>query len=545
MIDRSKPLVLVADDQVPTTVMLERVFDYEGFDVKSVHDGIAALETARELLPDLILLDIQMPGLNGFEVLEKLREIPETERIPTILITAMGETSDIVYGMNLGADDYVRKPFHPRELLARARSKMRARKLEDSLQQRTEELEAMLRVSDELNQHLEASELLELIVQLVLDMVPGQGAIVYQLDEDNQLIDWHAQGLDDGDHQSAIDKFIAANKVISWPDDVQLLPGFDYGVAIPLQYSGSGNTQGILIVVSEQPLSEGHVNLIMGIGHQANLALHNAELYKIQANSAQILAEKVEERTRELQSAHRMLVRSEKLASVGRLAASIAHEINNPLTPIKVNLDDMLEDVQAENPIDARDITHTLESVERITRVVSKLLEFTGKGQTTQHDARALDVNNIITNVHELVKKSFQHNGQTIDLDLQPLPQILGDKDGLEQVFMNLVLNASQAMPAGGKVTIQTYSHDDRVVIRVKDNGSGIPEDLRETIFEPFITTKDDGNGLGLFVSYGIIEGHDGYIEVESEVGKGTIFTVSLPQTDAVKSPSNKIREGA
>ncbi|PJF37688.1 MAG: hypothetical protein CUN55_20805, partial [Phototrophicales bacterium] len=113
--------------------------------------------------------DVMMPGIDGLEVLSRLRESPVTAGLPTILITAKNEPSDIAHGLQLGADDYIPKPFHPNELLARAESKIQARKLEMTLQRRTQELEALLRVSEELNQHLEVDELLELLLYLVLD----------------------------------------------------------------------------------------------------------------------------------------------------------------------------------------------------------------------------------------------------------------------------------------------------------------------------------------------------------------------------------------
>src|SRR5690606_36145395 len=139
--------------------------------VKSVYDGINAIQAAQTLIPDLILLDVNMPGMNGFDVLKQLRESPSTASIPTILITAMGELSGVVQGLTLGADDYLRKPFNSQELLARAKSKMKARKLEESLQHRTRELEALLRVNEELSQHLEVDDLLDFILYLVMDMI--------------------------------------------------------------------------------------------------------------------------------------------------------------------------------------------------------------------------------------------------------------------------------------------------------------------------------------------------------------------------------------
>lgn len=544
------PLVLVADDQPSATLMLQRVFEYEGYQVTSVHDGLSAYDSANTLLPDLILLDVNMPGMSGFEVLRKLRENPATASIPTILITALGEWPDIVQGLTLGADDYVRKPFHPRELLARAESKMRARKLEESLQRRTQDLSALLRASEALNQHLEIDELLDLIVFLLIDLLPGDVAVVYRLNDEGGILASRSavrahhennppeniwEQLNALDQQQIVAQLLAAYQAVLWPDAERPaldLPG--YGIATMLRYTATEAVQGILMVAGQQPYDAYHLQLLEGIATQANLALRNAELYEIQANYALHLKDMVEERTKELQSTQHMLIRSEKLASVGRLAASIAHEINNPLMPIKLNLDGMLEDVNAGVGVDETAIEKTLESVERIRRVVDKLLEFTGKSPTKQQERRQLDVNRILQNVVDLVRKTFEQEGKTVQLDLTDLPLVYGDKDGLEQVFINLALNACEAMSKGGKLHITSALRDNQLVITFADTGSGIPQDIIERIFEPFVSTKEDGSGLGLFVSYGIIQNHKGLIEVSSTVDQGTTFTIILPLADLI-----------
>jgi signal transduction histidine kinase/DNA-binding response OmpR family regulator len=542
----SAPLVLVADDTVPTTTMLQRVFEYEGYQVHCVHDGITALEAAREKLPDLILLDINMPGMNGFEVLKRLREDTSTATIPTILITALGDLSDIVHGLQLGADDYVRKPFHWRELLARAQSKMRARKLEEALQRRTEELETLLRVSDELNQHLEIDEILDLVLQLTLDLVGGGGAIIYQLDEQNKIRETRYQKIDASeinklDQERLVDIAVERNQPFMWTEENKVTPEYACGIVMPLQQDEQNRLQSVLILLNQQAWETNHLQLVTGIARQASMALRNAELYSIKASYALHLEDMVDERTHELRSAQQMLIRSEKLASIGRLAASIAHEINNPLLPIQINLDDMLEDLEAKKPINPEEIRRTQESVERIRRIVNRLLEFTGNSHIpVMGNSKPIDLNNLIQNVVELVRKSFEQQGQKIIVELTPIPPILGDKDGLEQVFMNLALNASEAMAQGGILTIRTEVKGESVVVMVSDNGSGIPEEIIETMFEPFISTKEDGNGLGLFVSYGIIQNHNGTIEVTSKVNTGTTFTIRLPMSAEIAAQWEK-----
>jgi signal transduction histidine kinase/DNA-binding response OmpR family regulator len=540
--EREKPLVLVADDTQATTAMLQRLFEYEGYRVHCSYNGPDALEAAQQMHPDLMLLDINMPGMNGFEVLQRLRDHPGTSGIPTILITALGDQSAIVQGLQLGADDYVRKPFHYRELLARAESKIRARRLEDALQRRTEELEMLLKVSDELNQHLQVDEILELVTDLTKELIHSDAAILYQVNSQHDIVSRRMKSsdaaivrtLENLSHDKVISTTLQHNSPFAWSDvDQPLLEGFANGLVVPMQYDENNQLQSVLVLISEREYDSKDLELLSGIARQAGMALKNAELYRIKTNYAEHLEEMVEARTHELRSAQHMLIRSEKLASIGRLAASVAHEINNPLLPIQINLDVMLEDIQDQRQIDPEEITRTQESVERIRRIVNRLLEFTGNSLNAM-TIKPLDINKLIGNVSELVAKSLEQKGHKIELKLVPVPPVPGDKDGLEQVFMNLLLNASEAMGRDGLVQISSEVDGDWLQIKVVDNGSGISPDIVEKIFEPFVSTKEDGSGLGLFVSYGIIQNHNGTIEL-STGKKGTTFTISLPLTQEVR----------
>jgi signal transduction histidine kinase/CheY-like chemotaxis protein len=524
------PLVLVADDQMPTAIMLERVFEYEGYQVQSVYDGIAAIDTARRLYPDLILLDINMPGLNGFEVLRQLRESQDTASIPTIIITAMTDLSDIVHGLNLGADDYLRKPFHPQELLARAESKMKARQLEEDLQRRSKELEALLRASEELNQHIEVHELLDFILYLVDDLLPGKVTALYYLDDNMTIVDSRTNNTVPGlilDGPAIVQAVYAHESATVWPDDEPIVPEFPAGMGVILQHMSK--RMGVLLVLNDEIYDDNHLRLFHGISRQASLALNNAQLYVIQANYALHLEDMVAERTAELESAQEMLVRSEKLASVGRLAASIAHEINNPLLPIQINLENMLEDVKNGHSIEGEDIERTLESVDRIKYIVDRLLGFTRNRQSGSDSFEWVNLNKIIDDVTTLNRKFFSKEGINIVTDLSPIPDVMGNPYQLEHVFMNLTLNAKDAMEKGGTLRINSQVNNGKIQIDFEDDGCGIPEKLVNQIFEPFVSTKENGTGLGLFISYTIIEKHKATISVQSETGQGTRFVLVFP----------------
>ncbi len=524
------PLVLVADDEINTTIMLQHIFERDGYQVERVNDGFSAVETAKNILPDLILLDIRMPRIDGFEVLRLLREDEQTANIPTIVITANATSpADVERGLNLGADDYLEKPFAPQELLARARSKIRARQLEDALHRRTQQLEALLHVSEQLNQHLELRELLKLIVDLMLELLPGDAAAIHLLDEQSQIAEQvrHTRGDSPAPvlNQHFVERCLSAGSAVLWEDDSLGIKHYSSGMTVILEHGEQ--RLGLLALLSQnQSYDDNHLRLFTGIGRQAALALRNAQLYQIQANYALHLEDMVAARTQELQSAQQLLIRSEKLASIGHLAASIAHEINNPLMPIGLLLERLVDELKDSGvQIDFQDIEMIQEHVDRIRRIVRNLLDF------ARQDAnlRPLDVTHTLEGIVKLNYKFFEHERVEIKTDFGATPRVFGSKDQLEAVFMNLALNAQAAMEGGGKLTIKTSTIGDDAVIEFIDTGHGIPAADLDKIFDPFFSTKATGTGLGLFVCYSVVEGHHGTIEVQSELGKGTHFIVHLP----------------
>ncbi len=527
--NNAPPLVLVADDELSAATMLRHIFEREGYTVKIAQDGQSALSAAREYQPDLILLDIQMPKMNGFEVLEALRKQESTAGIPTIVVSARAKApADIAKGLNIGADDYISKPFAPQELLARARSKMRARQLEETLQLRTQELEALLKVSDQLDRHLEINDLLNVILEMVLELLNADAVFVCRYDDDMSISDIRAVDRNNIDPDVLINAIL--DKIDTKIDHVIPLNlaeyGFDYALSAPLQHGA--NLLGILVIASHKaPKKTNQRMLFTGISQQAALALHNAELYEIQANYALHLEEIVEQRTEELKATQQMLLRSEKLASIGHLAASIAHEINNPLQPIKLNLDHIVEDLHTGHTIDPEIIEITQDSVERISRIVRQLLEFAKP--SSEGESVPVDVVSVVKSVIRLNERAFHQSDISIETHIEDTPTISGNRDQLEQVFMNLMINAKAAMEEGGKFIIRVWKESGKVRLQFEDTGIGISEDMLNKIFDPFVSTKPTGTGLGLFVTFGIIEKHHGEIDVRSKEGVGTVFTITLP----------------
>ena len=292
----------------------------------------------------------------------------------------------------------------------------------------------------------------------------------------------------------------------------------------------------------------------------------------------QTLEEKVERRTAqinrqvaELQAANdkiadtqAKLIQSEKLASVGQLAAGVAHEINNPIGFVRSNLTTLTEYVETYQTLlkayqsltslaeDERsghikeirkiedrediefineDITELLkDSVDgtaRVRDIVQGLRDFSHTGGQSR---TRCDLNRCIESTLKIVKNGLQ-NKCTIETSLQPVPQVMANTGEINQILMNLMVNAGQAVGDNGLITVTTALHNNSVQIDIQDNGSGIDPSHLDKLFDPFFTTKPvgEGTGLGLAISYGIIQDHDGEIEVNSELGVGTTFTIRLP----------------
>jgi len=238
------------------------------------------------------------------------------------------------------------------------------------------------------------------------------------------------------------------------------------------------------------------------------------------------------EASRERESVQRtQLAHTEKMAAVGTLAAGVAHEVNNPLSGVLAcveNLHAHHEDAEMRR----RYLDLIRDGMKRIERTVTNLLNFSRRREIRPEPT---SINHNLQHVVELVGYQLRKAGVEVHLDLaRPEPLVMADHFQMEQLFLNLVLNALQAMPEGGKLTLRTRVRGAEVVVAVEDSGCGIPEEVRERIFDPFFTTRDvgEGTGLGLAVSDSIVAAHGGRIEVESRVGRGSLFRVVLPSTE-------------
>jgi two-component system NtrC family sensor kinase len=269
-------------------------------------------------------------------------------------------------------------------------------------------------------------------------------------------------------------------------------------------------------------------------GILASVISNVGQYQKLQATVDQLRAtrQELQERIAAQHTAESRLIQAAKLAAVGEMAAGIAHELNNPLTTVSGFTELTLEELPPDSPQHA-DLELVLREAHRARDVVRRLLDFARQSESVRVRS---DMNELVTDVLALVNHLFHTSGVQIITDLPDgLPWVSVDRNQVKQVVLNLVHNALHAMPDGGELNIST-SHRYRdahqwLKVAVTDTGTGISPENLGRIFEPFFTTraKDGGTGLGLSVSYGIVTEHGGFIEAESQVGKGSVFNVWLP----------------
>jgi two-component system NtrC family sensor kinase len=248
------------------------------------------------------------------------------------------------------------------------------------------------------------------------------------------------------------------------------------------------------------------------------------------------LERQVEERTAALERAQAQLIQTEKLSSLGKLSASIAHEINNPLAGILTTAKLLLRTLEGQQDKQTSFLVRHLKLVhretERCTAIVRNLLGFARERPLTLSD---VDVNTALDEALFLATNQIALQGITLERDKTVVPPVRGDFGQIRQVFANLIINSCDAMPGGGTLRVRTAATSDNtsVEIVIADTGTGIPPDVLSKVLDPFFTTKEKGTGLGLSVAYGVIERHSGRLSIESKVGVGTRVIIRLPVATA------------
>ena len=493
--------IMVVDDETVVTMQLEERLTSMGYEVTGKADsGESAIEMARDLRPDLVVMDIVMPGdTDGVAA----SEIIGTELdVPVIFLTAYTEDVFVDRAKRAEPFGYVVKPVKAKELKAA---------IEVGLYKK--DMDRRLRVSE------------KKFRSLFEDSKDG----VFICTFDGRLLDINAAGLklfgcSSREELAGIDM---VKDLCSGDDNVTKLrqtvehQGFvrDFECAMKRK---DGQKLFVLITATAIRDKDSDISGYQGIIRditQRKCAEDKLKEYSVR------LEKMVEERTQELRGAHEQLVRQEKLAVLGQLAGGVGHELRNPLGAIKntVYFLNMALKEPAPGVKDALEILN--KEIATSERIISTLLDFS---RSKPPALLKVDINDVVQAV--LSHSPVPDNVKVVCQLDETLPAVQADPDQLSQVFGNLILNAIQAMPEGGRLVVKSEAPSpERVTVSFTDTGAGMDEETLGKVFEPLFTTKAKGIGLGLALTKMFIDSHGGNIEVESEVGKGTTSTVSLP----------------
>jgi two-component system, cell cycle sensor histidine kinase and response regulator CckA len=513
-------VILIVDD---TPINLEMLFDFlgqAGFTVLIAEDGESAIARAEYAPPDLILLDILMPGMDGFETCRLLKNSELTKDIPVIFMTALSETLDKVKGFELGAVDYLTKPLQHQEVLARIELHLKLRTLTKTLQEQN------LRLESEIAERVRVEE--KIREQAALLDITSDAIIVQGFD--NQIRFWN-QGAED---------------LYGWKAEEVINNNINQILYPPESLS---QIQNIYASIAESDFWHGELHQISKQGQNIIVASRWTLMRDRHGKAQSILT--VNTDITEKKHLESQILRAQRLESIGTLASGIAHDLNNILTPI-LTAAQLLQLKMSNTNERNQQMLKTIENnSKRGAALVKQVLQFARgvEGQRT-----IVQVNHLFSEIQQIVRETFP---KSIDLTthIQPgLWAVIGDATHLHQLMMNLVVNARDAMPRGGHIKIsaknlvidEQYARmnlDARVgayiAISVTDTGMGIASDIIDRIFEPFFTTKDigKGTGLGLSTVRGIIQSHGGFVTVNSQVSRGTEFKVFLPAVEVAKTP--------
>jgi two-component system NtrC family sensor kinase len=536
------PRILVVEDDNEMVELMRNVLSLVRCDVQIARSGEEALLTLRQEATtgreiDLVLLDIMVPGMDGYEVVARVKADPLLRNTAIIMTTALDSVSDKTLGLGLGADDYLTKPFDPQELLARIDAVMRIRRSEQAARRRNDELSALIEINRVVTSSLELDEVLEATIQGIREILHVEAGSLVMVDEETgELVfrktfsperGWIAgRTIQPGE---GIVGYVAESGNSKLVNDVERDPhflaevdeetGFTSREILCVPMRVRDRVLGAIEVINKLggKFTEQDLELLQAMAASVAVAVDNANLYRELADFAD-----------ELERSQAQLVQAEKMAAIGRLAASVAHEINNPLQAIHNSLHLSLHERLGEGKR-LQYLTMAQAEVQRLIEIVQRMLDFY---RPSRGGVEPTQVNGVLENVLALAQKRLQHGDIRVHTDLKAdLPQIPMVSDQISQVVLNVVINAIDAMPSGGELWLETGLSEDGewVLVSFRDTGPGMSADQMANLFEPFYTTKSDGTGLGLAISYGIIERHGGEIEVLSPPGKGAMFVVRLP----------------
>lgn len=528
--------ILVVDDDPKMIHLVKEVLDLIPCETLVAVEGEGVMDLLHQELQkgtpvDAVLLDVMMPGEDGFRILERMKADAQLGQTPVILITGLDSIPSKTRGLQMGADDYIIKPFDPQELMARVGVVLRIRRTEQMLRRRNQELAALDDINRMVSSSLDLDEVLASALEGLGRLIETDALALVLNDEESQA--WvvrtaRAQpGIWFEGRVVPVTDVILRSVVVEgrsvlfrvvsdgfW-NEVLGCASLDI-LCVPLS-KGDERIGALVVLKQAEGLDEESIPLMEHLAATVSVAVQNARLFQ----DLESFAEEVER-------SQNQLIQAEKMAAVGRLAASLAHEINNPLQAIQNSLHLALHPGLDEEKR-RQFLEMAQQEVARLVQIVRRMLDFYRPSSAMQ----PLDVNRPVEDALAIAGKRLQQSRVEVVSRLGAnLPAVRGAPNQLTQVFLNVIINAVEAMPDGGTLWVGSAYHAERrqIVVAFRDSGPGIAPEMREHMFEPFHTSKSTGTGLGLAISYGIVERHGGVIEVESPPGAGTTFIVRLPQ---------------
>lgn len=527
-------IVLAVDDEPNVLRYCRRALEAENYQVLTATSGRQALGILARQEIDLMLVDIRMPDMDGFDLLSQARS--QQPNLAAVIMTGFGTIETAVAALRKGAEGLIMKPFSLDELSATVNQALleRERRREAAM---VHSLRPVFEVIEVFFSENDLERLARLVVDSVARQLEGSSASLYRYDE-----------TDNSYH-------LAANYGEPIPVNIcerggQYTPhGNPDGDPVRLVHSRSGDpgqqaeleAQQLSSVMCVSILSQAgrsrllvarpigmpdftqaDLELFVILARQAGLAMENAYLYT-----------RLQESIKEIEQSRQAMIRAEKMSAAGRLTGSIAHEINNPLQALSNCLH-----LAARSELKASERRKYLNlaetELERLRATVQRMLDFYRPGG---RDRKLVEVNPLVDRVLLMMEAELQKRQINLIQDLAPdLPPIHAVDSQIQQVLINLILNAMEAMPEGGELRVRTvypcFEQGSRpsIGIFVEDTGPGVPAELTEIIFEPFFSTKEQGTGLGLAVSYGIISAHGGSLVYLAGDRYRSCFRILLPE---------------
>lgn len=545
-------IALIVDDSEANRYLLESLLKAEGWRTISVSNGQEAIQQLARSRFDLIISDILMPVMDGFQLCRKVKTDESLSGIPFIIYTATYTGSqDEAFALKIGADRFLVKPCEPHEFMRAVGEVMKEsesanpihpipadegevfRLYSERLVRKLEQ--KMLEVEKELKARQEAETALRKSRERLLEAQRMAGMGTFTWNPATGDVYWSEAMYDLLGYTS--DEMInmsMVNSSIHHPDDLQRVVNWLDGCISSGVVKHGPEEYRIL----HHNGSVMHVQTRLSIGYSQGRAVE--VLGTVQDITRRKKAEEEQEKLRQ------QLAQSQRLESVGRLANSVAHDFNNLLSVILGYGESILNQIQSGDPI-KEEMEEIVQAGRRSAAITGQLLAFSSK-QNLQPEVMSINV--VLKNLQKMLKRLIGDNIElVISLDSHA-GMVLADPVQIEQVIMNLAVNARDAMPEGGALRMETgralldeafaHSHPevhpgDYVSFSVSDNGSGIEKDVLPHIFDPFFTTKEKGKGTGLGLStvYGIVKQFGGTICVDSEPRQGTTFRIYLPLTES------------